>query len=82
LDAEVGGIDSSPVALALNKRAIPFIFCTTEHSEWLAGEFGTALLLRNPTPGEKLRAVLQQADSHRGYTATWKKDINLGAEKA
>ena len=65
LDAEVGGIDSSQVASALNRRAIPLIFCTTKHSELLAGEFGMALVLRNPSPGEKLRAVLQQADPHR-----------------
>ena len=65
LDAEVGGMDSAPVALALSKRAIPLVFCTTKHSESLAGEFGRTLVLRNPTPGEKLRAVLQQADPHR-----------------
>lgn len=65
LDAEVGGFESSPVALAVSKRGIPIVFCTTNPSQSLAGKLKKASVLQKPSPGEKLRAVLELADPRR-----------------
>ena len=66
LDAEVGGVDSSLVAAAVSKRGIPLVLCTHKHFEPVR-QFENTLVLRNPSPGEKLRAVVQQADPHRDH---------------
>ena len=67
LDAEVGGVDSSLVAAAVSKRGIPLVLCTHKHFEPPVRQFENTLVLRNPSPGEKLRAVVQQADPHRDH---------------
>lgn len=62
LDTEVGGVDSSLVAAAVSNRGIPLVLCTHKHCEPLVRQFEKTLVLHNPSPGEKLRAVVQQAD--------------------
>jgi DNA-binding response OmpR family regulator len=66
LDAMVGGQGTFEVASAASKRGIPIVLCTNGDGPAYAQRLRNVIVLRRPALGEKLRAVLKQADLRRG----------------
>jgi DNA-binding response OmpR family regulator len=69
LDAMVGGQGTFEVASAASKRGIPIVLCTNGDGPTYpayAEKLRNVIVLKRPALGEKLRAVLKQADLRRG----------------
>jgi DNA-binding response OmpR family regulator len=58
VDANLGGESTSPAALALAARGVPFIVLSGYSSEQLQGEFPSALFMRKPCRPDKLIQAL------------------------
>jgi DNA-binding response OmpR family regulator len=66
VDANLGGVSTSPAALALAARGVPFVVLSGYSSEQLQGEFPAALFMRKPCRPDKLiRALKTIVSSHK-----------------
>ena len=59
VDANLGGVSTSPAALALAARGVPFIVLSGYSSEQLQGDFPAALFMRKPCRPDKLIHALK-----------------------
>jgi len=59
VDANLGGVSTSPAALALAARGVPFIVLSGYSSEQLQADFPAALFMRKPCRPDKLIHTLQ-----------------------
>ena len=59
VDANLGGVSTSPAALALAARGVPFIVLSGYSSEQLQGDFPAALFMRKPCRPDKLIQALK-----------------------
>jgi DNA-binding response OmpR family regulator len=59
VDANLGGESTSPAALALAARGVPFIVLSGYSSEQLQGDFPSALFMRKPCRLDKLIQALK-----------------------
>ena len=59
VDANLGGVSTSPAALALAARGVPFIVLSGYSSEQLQGDFSGALFMRKPCRPDKLIHALK-----------------------
>jgi hypothetical protein len=69
VDALVGGQGTFEVASAACKRGIAIVLCTNGDGPAYAEKLRNVIVLKRPALGEKLRAVLKQADLRRGSYA-------------
>ena len=58
LDMNLGGIDSSPVAEALARHGVPFLYCTGNSASDIAESYLGHPVLRKPFSAEDLAAAL------------------------
>jgi hypothetical protein len=59
VDANLGGVSTSPAALAPATRGVPFIVLSDYSSEQLQGDFPAALFMRKPCRPDKLFQALK-----------------------
>lgn len=66
LDVNIGGTPVTPVADALARRDVPFVFCTGYEADSLPERYAGTLRLMKPFQSADVRSVLQRCLAGRG----------------